>query len=233
MKELTTRDGPFVKRPYFTHVEIETICIDELRALGYYPSGPEPVRIDRFLEKRFGVVPRSDDLPPGVLGYTRFGRSGVVEIVISRELEEARGRVAERRARTTFAHEGGHGLLHGHLFATENAQEAFPGLDFQDSRILCRPDALSAGTPNRYDGRWWEYQANTAMACLLLPRDHVQKALEPYLVHNGSFGIRVLDSRREEEAIAELSEIFDVNPVVCRLRLKAIYETTAGAQLKL
>jgi hypothetical protein len=44
--------GPFFQRPYFKPGEIEQICTKELRAAGLYPSRPEAIRIDRFIEKR-------------------------------------------------------------------------------------------------------------------------------------------------------------------------------------
>src|ERR1700722_12293716 len=116
MRTFHSKSGAIAKRPYFRPAEIDQICVDELRKVGLYPVSPEPIRIDRFVEKRFGVEPTYEDLPEGVLGFTQFGNDGVVAIVISASLDAEKGRVAERRVRTTFAHEAGHGLLHAHLF---------------------------------------------------------------------------------------------------------------------
>ena len=106
-----------VERPHFQLREIEETCSSELRKVGLYPSAPEAIRVDRFIEKRFNVTPRYEDLPDGVLGFTRFGKGVVVEIVVSRALDEGGTKVAERRLRSTLAHEAGHGLLHAYLFA--------------------------------------------------------------------------------------------------------------------
>jgi hypothetical protein len=143
------------------------------------PETPEAVRIDRFVEKHFRISPRYEALPDGVLGYTSFGPSGVISIVITTALDEEGGKVSERRIRTTLAHEGGHGLLHTHLFALG---EKPPKL-FEDGHdrpeILCR-DVHGAPHDSRYDGRWWESQANRAIGGLLMPRALVAKAVMPF-----------------------------------------------------
>jgi hypothetical protein len=60
------RSGASSKQPYFTHSQIDQICCDELRNEGLLPNSPEPIRIDRFIEKRFKVSPTYEDLPDGV-----------------------------------------------------------------------------------------------------------------------------------------------------------------------
>jgi len=90
MKTLRGDAGRFPQRPYFSDREIEKICADELRKVGLYPSHPEPVRIERFIEKRFKVSPTYAELPDGVLGFTKFDTNGVREVVIA-----ARGRIGK------------------------------------------------------------------------------------------------------------------------------------------
>jgi hypothetical protein len=99
------------KAPYFTPSQIDNMCCDELHGVGPLPDSPEPIRIDRFIEKRFNVSPQYEDLRDGILGFTRFGKNGVKAVVISAALDAEGGKVAARRVRTTIAHEGGHGLL--------------------------------------------------------------------------------------------------------------------------
>lgn len=53
-----------------------------------FPSTPGPIRIDRFIEKRFNVVHSYEDLGEGILGLTKFGPSGVKAIMVARSLEE-------------------------------------------------------------------------------------------------------------------------------------------------
>src|SRR6266480_5985779 len=189
MKTFRTQSGPFSERPHFEPREIDQICADELRKTGCLPDTPGPVRIDRFIEKRFGVVPQYAELLPGVLGYTKFGRSGVEAIVLSAALDAEEGKIPERRIRTTLAHEAGHGLLHAYLFVLEDQGLSLFDTDSRDKgKILCRDVQDEGQRRPGYDGCWWEFQANRAIGGLLMPRKLVEAALASYLVPSGSLG---------------------------------------------
>jgi hypothetical protein len=71
------------------------------------------------------------------------------------------------------------------------------------------------------------------MGGLLLPAPLVFKALERYLTQRGVIAGPTLDDTKREAACLELAEIFDVNPVVVRLRLKAMFPPGEEAQLTL
>lgn len=233
MKTFRSKSGPFSERPHFEPSEIDRICSDELRKEGLYPNSPEAIRIDRFVEKRFGVVPQYEDLPEGVLGYTKFTKNGVDTIVISAALDAEKGKVAERRVRTTLAHEAGHGLLHAYLFALDEKPLHLFGADsHSDHQILCRDVQGEERKRRAYDGRWWEFQANRAMGGLLCPRALVQAALKPYLVPSGSLGAVTLDEKHREGAVRTLADIFDVNPIVAKIRINELYPVGTG-QLQL
>lgn len=238
MRVYRSSTGPFLERPYFKLEQIEQICTDELRQAGLYPTDPSPVRIERFIEKRFGVSATYDDLPSGLLGFTEFGDKGVKAIVIAKTLDDEGTKTAERRIRTTMAHEGGHGLLHTYLVVLGAAARPLfgDGLDPKLPRILCRTDGLPAGTTSggkNYDGRWWEFQANQAMGALLLPKTLVHEALEPMLTASGLLGHRVLLPVRRGATVQLLADVFDVNPVVAKIRLAALYPEGHEAQLTL
>ena len=241
MKLLGKQSGPFVERPYYEQWEIEAIAIDELSSVSLLPRVPEPIRIERFIEKRFGIVPLYDDLPNGLLGFTKFGPKGAEEVVISRFLSEEGSKSAERRVTSTLAHEAGHMLLHGHLFALQRRSEAISmfndDLDTSNQRILCRTGAIQASAGEagilRYDGRWWEYQANQTIGALLLPRPLVNKALDSLLVPQGGLGSKKLESKRRSEAVQNLAEVFDVNPVVAQIRVDEIFPASEELQLTL
>jgi hypothetical protein len=219
------------RQPYFPPAQIDGMCIDELRKAGLYPGSPQPIRIDRFVEKRFGVSPEYEDLPDGVLGYTRFSKNGVDGIVISAALDAEGGKVAERRIRTTLAHEAGHGLLHAHLFAFDEVPLGlFDADSHSDHQILCR-DVQGEERKRSYDGRWWEFQANRAMGGLLCPKPLVQEALKSFLLPAGSLGALTLPEPRREEAARVLADIFDVNPVVARIRIKELFPEETGQML--
>jgi hypothetical protein len=223
------RSGPSSKQPYFTSSQIDQICCDELRKEGLFPGAPEAIRIDRFIEKRFHVSPQYENLPAGVLGFTRFGKSGVQAVVISAALDAEGGKVAERRVRTTMAHEAGHGLLHAHLFALDEIPlHLFDKDSHSVDQILCRDVQGEDQKTSRYDGRWWEFQANRAMGGLLCPRPLVHEAMKPFLAPAGLLGIEVLDEKRREESVRTLADIFDVNPVVARIRVNELFPAQTG-----
>lgn len=233
MKTFRSKAGPFSERPHFEPSEIDRICDDELRKEGLYPNSPEAIRIDRFVEKRFGVVPQYEDLPEGVLGYTKFTKKGVEAIVIAAALDSEKGKVAERRVRTTLAHEAGHGLLHAYLFALdEKLLHLFDADSHSDHKILCRDVQGEERKSRAYDGRWWEFQANRAMGGLLCPRTLVQEALKPFLVPSGSLGAVTLDEKRRDGAVRRLADILDLNPIVAKIRINELYPAETG-QLRL
>jgi hypothetical protein len=148
--------------------------------------------------------------------------------VISAALDAERGKVAERRVRTTLAHEAGHGLLHAYLFALNEPRNLFDADSQSDHKILCRDVQGEEQKRHAYDGRWWEFQANRAMGGLLCPLPLVQDAVKPYLVPSGSLGAESLDENKRDFAIRALADIFDVNPVVVRIRLSELYPAATG-----
>jgi hypothetical protein len=237
MKTFRSKSGPFAEQPFYEPAEVESICLDELQKVNLYPTDPSPIRIDRFVEKRFGVVPTYDDLPNGLLGFTRFGTKGVEEIVVAKALDDEGTKPAERRLRTTLAHEGGHGLLHAHLFAFGTRPDSLfgDGLAGDAPKILCRDGGVSGVELKikKPPYRWWEFQANLAMGALLLPRPLVAKALEGILTVQGMLKRPSLPSEHREDAVRLLADVFNVNPIVARIRLEALYPFAADRQLTL
>jgi len=238
MKVYKARSGPFTERPFYTPSDVENMCDEELNSIGLLPSAPSPIRIDRFIEKRFNVYPEYEKLPDGILGYIVFGEQGVRSIVISSSLSEAGTLSAERRINTTLAHEAGHALLHTHLFMLGQRPASLFGnaLDQNKPQFLCRNDAIQ-GIPGsktvRYDGCWWEYQANLAIGPLLLPRSLVMLSLQPYLINSGIMGTPLLDRHRQEAAVKELAESFEVNPIVAKIRIDTLFPISQDQQLTL
>jgi hypothetical protein len=239
MKNLR-RSGPFAERPYFEAAEIEEICREALSSVGLYPAEPRAIRIDRFIEKRFAVDPVYEELPKGVLGYTEFGPNGVQRVVISRALDDEGSQTAERRIRTTLAHEGGHGLLHAHLFAlgARGASLFGEGMDPRRPKIMCREEGpaepgRAVSRSKSYDGRWWEYQANQAIGGLLLPRPLVERSVSALTEERGSFGRRTLSASCRAEAVSTLTDVFNVNAAVAKIRLEELYPAAEDAQLTL
>jgi hypothetical protein len=236
MKTFRSRGGGFTERPYYKDEEIESICLNELQRFDLLPRSAGPIRIDRFIEQRFKVSPEYDDLTDGTLGLTVFGKTGVEAVIVAQALDSDGTQASGRRIRSTLAHEAGHGLLHAHLFVLQQSTKPLFG-DFSDPskpRILCRDVMISDSKPKSgYDGRWWEFQANSMMGSLLLPRPLVEQALQPFLVIRGTLGRKVLDSSRRTQAARRLSDVFDTNPIVAKIRLDRLYPVADEKQLNL
>jgi len=227
MKSFRSKRGPFAERPYLEEGEIEQTCTHELLALDLMPKEPRPIRIDRFVEKRFNVVIEYDDLGPGVLGYTQFGKAGVKAVVVSRALDEEGTVASNRRVRSTLAHEGGHGIFHAHLFLETGTNSLFPEGSGARPRVLCRDDESSA---RGYKGNWWEWQANPAIGGLLLPKRLVAKAVEQFVEEVGLLGLTVLPTAQRETAARHVADLFDVNPIVARRRLDEMFQREGDNQ---
>ena len=224
MRSYRSKTGPLSERPHFTLNEIEQMCTTELRRAGLLPSEPGPIRIERFIEKRFGVSPSYEVMPEGVLGFTEFGAAGVVAIVVSRLFEAVDGnQMQERRLRTTLAHEAGHGLMHVHLFAAREGSASLLDDGSTSPTILCR-DIIGENAPLKgYDGRWWEYQANQAIGGLLTPRKLVEVVAGEFLEPAGLLGLTILPTHKRDAAARAVAAVFDVNPVVARYRLDEMF----------
>jgi Zn-dependent peptidase ImmA (M78 family) len=173
------------------------------------------VDVEEVLMTVYGVSPDYLELPQGVLGRTVFHANGLVDVHLSRGLSERaeRGRVARQRLRSTMGHECGHVALHRHL------QLGATGVTPPDGpTILCR-DATLKGESRR-GGEWWEYQANRAMASLLMPKDLVSGSLCRILSARGHESLqKALESERGPEVLRELSRIFDVSFEMALYRL--------------
>jgi hypothetical protein len=196
------------------------------------PITPEAIRIERFVEKYFRVNTRYEVLPHNILGYTEFGADGVRAVVITSSLDDEGGRVSERRIRTTLAHEAGHGLLHAHLFSGGSKPSYLFADDGDRPEILCR-DVQGERETKGPMGQWWELQANLAIGSLLMPRALVARASERFCTAAGLLGLPIFREDQRGAAIRELAEVFDVNPVVARIRLIEIFPPSLSGQLSL
>ena len=241
VKIIRARSGPFVEQHYYANTAFEDMAMAELSTVDLLPKKPEPVRVDRFIERRFGVVPEYKNLPPGVMGFTKFGESEIEAVVISRVLSEEGRRSAERLINSTLAHEAGHMIMHKGLFTLqvrEGTHSLLPSdIDLEKGEIKCRSEIVEAGNKGEstkgYDGRWWEYQANQMIGTLLMPRPLVYEAADPLLVSQGLLGMRVLEDSRREDAARLLAETFDVNPAAARVRVAKLFPEIPEGQLTL
>lgn len=231
MRTFRRATGQFSEQPHYTLEEIERTCQRELAEVDLLPSSPQAIRIERFIEKRFKVTPEYEDLGQGVLGLTVFGKNGVEKVIVSRDLDNEGTVTAERRIRTTLAHEAGHGLLHAHLFILADQPSLLPR-EKGAPKIMCR-DVADAPSQKRYRGQWHEFQANRAIGGLLLPRALVLQVAKPHLEEVGPLGVTRLPDDKRQELVRELADVFNVNGIVASIRLDEMFEKEGAAQLLL
>jgi hypothetical protein len=232
MRAYRATGGRFQLRVSFSTDEIDDICSEALVKSGYMPKTPEAIRIDRFVERYFQCSAAYEDLPDGAMGYTLFDEKGKVhQVRVSSKLEDGL-RSSERRVRTTWAHEAGHCLLHPTLFIEEKGQPTFADTEGKNSnvhgrKILCRDGDIRPAARS-YDGRWWEWQANRCIGGLLLPKTLVREALSQLLTESVVTKSPSLLPANRTLAEKTLSEVFDVNPVVARIRLGEMFPDPKG-----
>ena len=231
MRQFRARSGPFATQLRFSTEEIDQRCLDALAKVGLLPSEPAAIRIDRFIEKYFGCDVQYEDMGAGVLGCAAFNdRGGVVAVIVSEHLNDG-SQVAERRVRSTIAHEGGHGLMHPILFMASAGQgnlnvtsEDCEDVDLAQRRILCRDSDVKENAGSRgQKQRWWEWQANRAIGGLLLPSGLVRKCVEEFLEESVVTESKSLPLAARTKAEQLVSETFDVNPIVARIRLTELF----------
>jgi len=223
MSPVRNAAGPFCRRLYLHENRIEDVCRTALSAVDLMPSSPGPIRIDRFIFLRFGIEEEFKSLPEHIMGCAKFTRQGLKRIIINRQLAEEESMVSRVRVRSTLAHEAGHGLFHTDLFVEKLNVESAGQLFGEETGIfesvdkdgfLCRAEAGMQSVPKF---EWWEYQANLAMAALLLPKHLLIEAaraeLPRVLSGPGSFEDRVAAAERQ------LSTLFFVSRRMISIRL--------------
>jgi hypothetical protein len=58
----------------------------------------------------------------------------------------------------------------------------------------------------------------------------IDTAIQPFLVPIGGLGLLALPNEAREAAARDLAEVFDVNPVVARLRVSQLYPIESQMQ---
>ena len=231
MKEFPTRDGPYPVRLIYETAEIDRICEDALRQSGRLPGVPQPIEIDRFLEKFFEVQVVYDDLGEGAIGCTVFNRRGrVTGFLISTSIEADGTKSGKRRARATLAHEGGHGLLHPRLFMEDaGTGSLFGGRATREGEFFVEIRMSVLWERKRPIGGVGGSGRRIERSGLLLPQKLVTTAINSML--NRDKIIHVLPDDKRSEAEALTAKTFDVNPAVARIRLQEMFPASLQISL--
>src|SRR3546814_20913539 len=98
---------------------------------------------------------------------------------------------------------------------------------------MCGWDDPATPRGSRVTGRCWWFQGNRAIGWLLMPRGLVTKAAAPFFEERGGLALPSLKEDQRGRAARELAGIFDVNPVVARIRLDDVFAREDSGQLTL
>ena len=88
-------------------------------------------------------------------------------------------------------------------------------------------------TQRAYTGRWWEFQANQAMGSLLLPSALIDAFLKRSGIERSSFASCVVTPPEREAIFKKAAVIFDVNPIVVRIRLDSLFPQKKNKKVQL
>lgn len=228
-------------RLWFDTDEIETIVEREVNRAAMMPTLSEPaIDLERFIERHLGAsLDQYAELDAGTLGLTQFFQGKPPHICINKDLTGCavddgisppgiRG-----RWRATLAHEAGHVVLHRSLF--EFAAGTLDLFDVNTESDTTAPSLQRCLKPNlSYRGvsDWREFQANQAMAALLMPRSFFLQ------VARIEIGAAFPDHDRvpagsEVRIAAALAERLDVSKQAARIRLETLGLVDPPGQAKL
>jgi hypothetical protein len=102
-------------------------------------------------------------------------------------------------------------------------------LDLKRRRILCRDEDIRPATKKpRYNGRWWEWQANRAIGGFLLPKILVRQTCARFMESSKVTKSPWLPDGARDAAEREVANVFDVNSVVARIRLDEMFPAEAA-----
>jgi len=219
MKWVPTPNQPFRTRLYLSDDKIDDMCSEALSETHLLPAEPQPIRIDRFIEKKFRAQIIFEELDKGILGFTAWGADSVEEIHIAQPAGNS-PILEHRRENSTFAHEAGHCLMHTELYIEYSAlARDHPELP---PFILCREERTNT-IPRKPNPKWWEVQANRAIGSLLMPKPLIPIFLEPFYAKFGTTKLSTLTGKARWEIAEAASNTFEVNQRVARIRLGLPY----------
>ncbi|MBI2092353.1 MAG: ImmA/IrrE family metallo-endopeptidase [Deltaproteobacteria bacterium] len=218
MKYYKKNCGQFPIRVFYTENEIESCAIELLQKCSLLPTLDKPeVDVDMALESGFKISPSFDDLSKkGVHGAAHFRKNGSFEVVLDGELSSNKN--SEKRYRSTLAHEIGHVVLHRHLFINETLAMYDVTPPDHDVSVLCRDFEDTVKANGKYNGEWWEWQANRFMSALLMPK---------FLITQVCRQIREQNNNLDEQGIKSfmtkgISLCCNVSQEAARIRLEQL-----------
>jgi len=171
----------------YSDAELENKPTTQLKLAGLYPKQPGEVNVELFAEKIADVA--YADLPPGVHALTQFAYEGKPVILISNRVDDFENDdELYSRFKFNVAHECGHVIMQNELYrqACDRAIRA-------RMRSKVSPSHGEAAVRRRLTFyrenagyRWYEWQASTAGAHLLMPPEHLRYVIGQQLTETAT-----------------------------------------------
>jgi hypothetical protein len=225
------------RRLHFSREDIEKIARDELRQVECLPKSPGPVDLEKYLSRRHGIEPRQTErLAPGVLGAADLRIPSKPVIWIRQDVFDGH----PHRYRSTLAHEIAHLQLHAQLYldpefsaivARCHRGEASLARGFEcgEAEIQEAPRRPSSTAHPLFH---LEYQANLGMVALATPVPLVKACVEAWTrieTQRGGGRFHLLDETHRDEAVALVSETFEVSHELAGYRLADLFPPASTA----
>ena len=234
MRHYWTPGSILAERTYFSRAEIEKMADDELRIVDCRPLQPEPIALEKYLQRRHGLEAVITDLYPGLIGSADLANPQKPVIRIATEIFNG----PTPRFRSTLAHEIWHLVLHASLFLEE---EFLRALELRRRGLHrgfeCTPtdiDEAPRERVNKADPLFHlEYQANLYMVAKVLPRPLVRMCVEPWTrttsLRGGGRQTSLIEVHRQE-AIQSVAKTFTVSRTMATFRLEELYGAPAAVK---
>lgn len=168
---LTNASPPLLQRRHFSEQELEGMPTAQLKHFQLYPDKPEPVDIDLLADE---ISQKVDfcELADDILGATEFRYGEKPNILLNEKIFRDETPETQGRNRFVIAHECGHIIMQDALFQT--ACKAC-----LQRRNQAKTHLLSYTFFKNYSNYvWYEWQANTAGAHLLMPPEYVHVIIQ-------------------------------------------------------
>ena len=169
----------------YSDAELENKPTTQLKLAGLYPDHPGEVDVELFAEKIAHVA--YADLLPGMYALTQFSYEGKPVILISNRVEEFENdEELFRRFKFNVAHECGHVIMQNELYrqACERSIRARMKSAVSPFQGEVPPRRCLAFYRENAGYRWYEWQASTAGAHLLMPPEHLRSVIGQQLLES-------------------------------------------------
>lgn len=175
-EQLNNTVPPPLVYKYYSEQELEDMPIAQLKKYNLYPDQPEPTKVETLADLISDHVDYRQ-LDTGILGATQFIYGGKPIIFLNDSPIPKDNQSLQRRFLFTVAHECGHIIMQDSLFQQGCRKLLQRNVALPSTGISCGPLFLKENN----SCIWYEWQANTAAAHLLMPPEYLHMVIQEEL----------------------------------------------------